>query len=133
MNRRHFALPEADEEFLNSSGLRWEALLDSGVRWLVIYDFPVPPGYNTTTVTVALRIETGYPDAQLDMVYFVPALTRLDGRPIGALSSQPLDAKSFQRWSRHRTGTNPWRPGIDDVSTHLMLVENWLQREFQKV
>lgn len=131
--RRHFALPEADEEFLNSFGLRWETLLESGVRWLLVYDFPVPPGYNVVNVTVALRIETGYPDAQLDMAYFFPALARADGRPIGALSSQPLDGKTFQRWSRHRTGENPWRPGIDDVSTHLMLVENWFRREFQKV
>lgn len=131
--RRHFALPEADEEFLNSSGLRWETLLESGVRWLLVHDFPVPPGYNVATVTVALRIETGYPDAQLDMAYFFPALARADGRPIGALSSQALDGKTLQRWSRHRTGENPWRPGIDDVSTHLMLVENWFRREFQKV
>ena len=131
--RRHFALPEADEEFLNSSGLRWETLLQSGVRWLLVHDFTVPPGYNVATVTVALRIETGYPDAQLAMAYFFPALARGDGRPIGALSSQPLDGKTFQRWSRHRTGENPWRPGIDDVSTHLMLVENWFRREFQKV
>lgn len=133
MTRRHFALPEADEEFLNSLGLPWETLLESGVRWVFIYNFPVPSGYNHTTVTVAIRIMPGYPDAQLDMAYFFPALARADGKHIGALTPFPLDGKSFQQWSRHRTGTNPWRPGVDDLSTHLMLVEDWLKREFAKV
>lgn len=133
MNRRHFALPEADEEFLDSLGLPWEALIESGVRWVLIYNFPVPSGYNYATVTVAIRIQPGYPDAQLDMAYFFPALARADSKHIGALTPFTLDGKGFQQWSRHRTGANPWRPGVDDLSTHLMLVEHWLKREFAKV
>ncbi len=83
-------------------------------------------------VMVALRIETGYPDTQLDMVYFYPHLARCDRQPIGALASQTLDGKDWQRWSRHRTGQNPWRPGEDDLASHLALVEHWLEREFLK-
>lgn len=129
--RRQFALPEADETFLESLGLPREAIIENGVRWLLLHDYPVPAGYNHARVMVAIRIETGYPEAQLDMVYFYPALARLDAVAIGALSSQPLDGKMFQRWSRHRSGANPWRPGEDDLSTHLALVDDWLEREFR--
>lgn len=129
--RRQFALPEADETFLESLGLPWEAIIENGVCWVLLHGYLVPSGYNHDAVVVAIRVETGYPEAQLDMVYFHPPLARLDGVAIGALSTQPLDGKAFQRWSRHRTGVNPWRPGEDDLSTHLALVDDWLEREFR--
>jgi hypothetical protein len=129
--RRQFSLPEADETWLESLGLLWEAIIENGVHWLLLHGYPVPSGYDHDRVTVAVRIETGYPEAQLDMVYFYPPLARLDCVTIGALSTQPLDGKTFQRWSRHRTGANPWRPGEDDLSTHLALVNDWLEREFR--
>ena len=78
---------------------------------------------------IAYRIETGYPDTQLDMVYFLPALQRSDGRGIGALSTQGISGASWQRWSRHREPGFPWRPGVDDLSAHLLLVDHWLERE----
>lgn len=129
--RRQFSLPEADETFLESLGLLWEAIVENGVRWLLLHGYPVLAGYNHNIVIVAVRIEMGYPEAQLDMVYFYPPLARLDRVAIGALSTQQLDGKTFQRWSRHRTALNPWRPGEDDLSTHLALVNDWLQREFR--
>ena len=130
--RRQFLLPEFDHEHLEARGLEWETIIESGVRWLLLHAFPVPGGYNHRTVTVAIMLSAGYPDAPLDMAYFYPPLARIDGRAIGAISSQPIDGKSFQRWSRHRTGQNPWRPGIDDLAAHLALVEHWLAREFTK-
>jgi hypothetical protein len=129
--RRQFSLPEADETFLESLGIPWETLIENSARWLLLHGFPVPAGYNHARVMVAIRIETGYPEAQLDMIYFYPPLDRLDGVAIGALSTQPLDGKVFQRWSRHRTVSNPWRPGEDDISTHLALASDWLEREFR--
>jgi hypothetical protein len=67
------------------------------------------------------------------MVYFFPALARKDGRVIAAAEAmQPLDGKSFQRWSRHRTAQNPWKIGRDNLGTHIILVEDWLTREFEK-
>lgn len=130
--RRQFLLPEADMDYLNDSGLRWETIIEGSWRWLLLHDYQIPNGYNTSSVTVAVSISAGYPDAQLDMVYFYPPLARQDGRAIGALSPQTIEGRSFQRWSRHRTGANPWRPGEDDLSAHLTLVEHWLEREFKK-
>ncbi len=130
--RRQFQLPEADVMFLDELGLPWEALNDRGMHWVIIYNYPVPPGYNVTEVSVGIKIETGYPRAQLDMAYFFPAITRLDGKAINAITVQSIDGKQFQRWSRHRSGQNPWREGVDDLSTHMALVSFWFEQEFIK-
>lgn len=81
---------------------------------------------------VNLRIESGYPEAQIDMAYFYPDLRRSDGTALKAIASDSFDGKQWQRWSRHRTPQNPWRPGIDNVSTHLSAVQSWLKLELNK-
>jgi len=128
--RRQFRLPETDEEYLEIRGLPWETVLENNVMRVVLYDFTVPQGYNQEKVSVNLRIESSYPDSQIDMAYFHPPLARLDCRPINAIANDQFDSKMWQRWSRHRTSNNPWRPGIDCIETHLHLVEEWLDREF---
>jgi hypothetical protein len=84
------------------------------------------------TTTVALRIEPMYPDVQIDMAYFKPGLSRSDGRPIHTITTESIDGQTFQRWSRHRTSENPWRPGIDCLATHLGQVEHWLANELTR-
>ncbi|ARS38075.1 multiubiquitin domain-containing protein [Pontibacter actiniarum] len=130
--RRHFALLEEDEEFLESLELPWETVNLQNILWVFIHDYPVRDGYNVSKATLGVRITSGYPVAQLDMVYFCPPLSRADGQPIGALSPLSLDGKVFQQWSRHRTGQNPWRPGVDSLSTHMPLADFWLDQEFLK-
>lgn len=107
--RRQFQLPEEDLIYLDGLGLQWETIVDGGMQWVIISDFPLCPGYTIEKVTVSIKIETGYPRSPLDMAYFFPALQRRDGKGINALSFQPIDGKLFQRWSRHRTSANPWR------------------------
>ena len=130
--RRDFDLLDDDFEFLNSLGLGWESVVESGARRIVIHEWPIPEGYNMPTVKVNVRLESGYPDAQIDMAYFLPHLKRTDARPIGALSDDTFDGQTWQRWSRHRTGLSTWRVGVDNLQTHLILVENWLREELQK-
>lgn len=130
--RRQFQLPEDDVTFLENLGLKWETIIDRGMHWIVIYDYPVTSGYNAKKTAVAIKIETGYPRTGLDMAYFFPAISRQDGKPINAVSIQQIDGKHFQRWSRHRTATNPWREGIDDLSTHMSLISFWFEQEFLK-
>lgn len=127
--RREFMLPEADETMLTARGLPWEAISIGG-QWILLHEFPLPPGYNVSQADVAISISAGYPDASLDMAYFFPPLARTDSKPINNLALMVIDNRTWQRWSRHRTPQNPWRPGVDDLSTHLGLVEDWLVREF---
>lgn len=130
--RAQFQLPEDDVSFLCGLGLQWETVISNGMQWLLIHGFPVASGYTQETTTVAIKIETGYPRAPLDMAYFYPALVRQDGKCIGATSLQSIDGNHYQRWSRHRTAANPWREGVDDISTHISLVKNWFEEEFKK-
>jgi hypothetical protein len=130
--RRQFTLLSEDEKFLEDYRLPWETVVD-GSLWVLIHDFPLPDGYNNPRVTAAIRMETGYPNSQLDMVYFYPPINRKDGKAIGATQSmQQIDGKNFQRWSRHRTAQNPWKVGRDNLGAHIILIEEWLEREFRK-
>ena len=127
--RRMFQLPAEDEATLDALGFSWETLIEGPRRWLLIHNYAITEGFNVKSTDLALSIDSLYPDTQIDMVYFYPALAKLDGGGINALSDLPFDGKIFQQWSRHRTGENPWRPGVDDIGTHLLLVDHWLERE----
>jgi len=130
--RRQFDLLPSDHQILEEYGLPWETVVD-GSQWTLIHQFPTHPGYNQKEATAAIRMETGYPNTELQMVYFFPALSRRDGKPIAATDAiQRIDDKNFQRWSRHRTDANPWKIGRDNLGTHIILIEDWLEREFEK-
>lgn len=130
--RKNFPLFEDDESFLNEYGLTWETIID-GSQWVLLHSFSVPEGYNHSNVTAAIRLETGYPQTPLDMVYFHPPLSRNDQKPIPATSTpQIIEGKTYQRWSRHRTTSNPWRPREDNLENHIFLIEDWLEREFNQ-
>lgn len=130
--RRHFSLPGEDMEWLEGRGRPFELVSDGGVLRAVVHEIAVPPGYTIEATSAYVRIEAGYPDTQLDMVYFYPALVRATGKAIAAISDDSFDGKTWQRWSRHRTPANPWRPGIDNLATHFALVNDWMERETTK-
>ena len=132
MARKHFPLPEEDIDFLGSTGLEWESVTEENIKRIVIKMFPVPTGYNQGQVDLNIRIEAAYPDTQIDMVYFHPRLARIDGKPIAAVADDTFDGKVWQRWSRHRTSQNPWRPGLDSLGSHIALVKEWLELELRK-
>lgn len=128
--RREFTLPESDIDYLNGLGLSWETIKTSGM-WVIIYDYPLPDGYTIKVADLALMIPPNYPATEIDMVYFHPHLQKKTGRTITAITQRAIDGRSFQRWSRHRQ-KGEWRPGIDDISTHLALVENWLVKDVNR-
>ncbi len=126
--RRQFQLPEDDARFLEGLGLPWETVSVAGVNWLLVHEFPVPPGYDHPAVTLAVRIEVAYPPGRLDMVYVHPALQRVDGKRIDALAAEAIDGQAYQRWSRHYE----WNPAEHDLSTHVACAQHWLENEFRK-
>lgn len=130
--RREFTLGEDDADCLTSAGLDWEAVVEGSTKWLILRRFPIPAGYNVAAADAALRIPPSYPDDQIDMVYFHPGLALACGRGIAALTPLVLEGKEYQQWSRHRTAANPWRPGLDNVCTHLLQVHTWLDRALRK-
>jgi hypothetical protein len=131
--RRQFELPEEDIHFLENYGCSWETIKDQSL-WVLLHNFSTQrEGYNHKTVLAAIRIEPGYPGAALDMVYFHPSLERLDGQQIKQTQAQQIiDGKSFQRWSRHYTPANPYDKSEPNLGSHILTIEDWLIREFEK-
>jgi hypothetical protein len=130
--RRQFSLPEEDTTALQAGGYDWETI-SSGGTWLIIRDFKLPECFTPSQTSVAISIPSGYPTAPLDMAYFHPAVRRVDGRHIqNTEAAIQIEGVSWQRWSRHYTGENPWRPGEYNTVTHLHLVQSWLDREAAK-
>jgi len=125
--RRDFVLGPKDVEALDALGCPWEAVRAGGSRWIIIHDFPVPPGYNVSLVRVAIRIDT-YPPGIIDMAYFLPPLSRADGKVINNLSELTIDGAAYQQWSRHYS----WRAGTDSLGSHLRRVRSWLKHELRK-
>jgi hypothetical protein len=76
------AIPALVEDALGRLGLRWETISEGPRRWLVIYDFPLPSGYTVVTVSMAIEMPAGYPPGALDMAYFHPPLSRVNGNPM---------------------------------------------------
>jgi hypothetical protein len=130
--RRQFKLGQADTEFLDSQYKFWETLIEGQTRWVLINGFEVPTGYDHKVVSIVLLLEASYPDVQIDMAYFSPGVARADGKSIERLTSMQIDGKSWQRWSRHRVGEDAWRPGIDNIETHLRYITSFLESELKK-
>jgi Prokaryotic E2 family E len=129
--RRAFQLAEEDLECLAALGVAWEAVAENNAKWLIFPEYQIPEGYNHRKASAALRIPPLYPDEQIDMVYFFPALALTNGKAIKQLTPFPLDGKQYQQWSRHRTAENPWRAGLDNICTHLLQANSWLERELK--
>ncbi|MDR6472224.1 hypothetical protein J2777_005965 [Paraburkholderia graminis] len=130
--RADFAVLDEDREYLDSRDYVWEAVDQSDAKRIVVRGFEPPPGFAPATVDMFVILPAGYPDTQIDMVYFHPALSRADGKQIRALITNQFEGKTWQGWSRHRTPNSPWRQGIDNVGTHLMLVDDFLHAELLK-
>jgi hypothetical protein len=131
--RRQFRLPPEDETFLNGLGLPWEAVIEAGQRWVLVYGENVPNGYNHAMVDVAVLMAPAYPPGPLDMAYFHPPLVRSNGvAPQRAESRVNIDGKSWQGWSRHRDAENPWLPGEDNLESHYFYMRAWLVDELKR-
>jgi hypothetical protein len=131
--RRQFRMPIEDETFLDGLKQRWETLIEAGQHWVVIYGERVPDGYNCAMVDVAIMLAPGYPPGPLDMAYFYPPLMRVNGMlPQRSEGRVPIDGKSWQGWSRHRTAENPWLPGEDNLESHYFYMRAWLVDELKR-
>ncbi|WP_027168941.1 multiubiquitin domain-containing protein [Mesorhizobium sp. WSM3224] len=127
-----FKLLPTDEKGLAALGLSWETVIEGGHRWLVMRSYSVPTGYNHAAVTMALDIPSSYPAAEIDMFYCSPRLERTNGRPIPQTEANAtICGMSFQRWSRHRGPASRWKPSVDNVLSHLALVDSALLQEVE--
>lgn len=127
--RRTFGLLEEDVAYLDGLALRWETVIEKGRRWLVIRDYPLPPGYSVPTSDLALELPQTYPQAQIYGFYAYPPLALASGRAIANTQlNGVIDGKPYVGWSRYRPG-QPWNPDVDNVVSQFALVEAALLKE----
>ena len=130
--RRDFALLDVDEDHLDQFAVRWETIVDSGRRWLIVDSYRVPTGYTSGETKLALEIPGTYPGSQIDMFYCYPPLALASSREIPATQVRAtVQGVEFHGWSRHRGSASEWKVGVDNVVTHLALVESALQKEVE--
>lgn len=131
--RRDFQVLPTDQAWLDEHGYDWITAIENGRRWLFLRNVQLPAGYNVSTVTIAMEVPTAYPIAEIDMFYCHPHLARTDGQMIPQTQvAETIGGLSYQRWSRHRGPVAPWRPGKDSVISHLLLIDESLNREVEK-
>jgi hypothetical protein len=121
-------LPQADREWLESSGYAYREVVE-GNKHGVILELPLPPGkFQVGRAEILIQILPGYPDTPLDMFWADPALFLVSsGRQPACTIAEGHFGRSWQRWSRHYK-QGKWRPGIDDLSSHVTVVLDALRR-----
>lgn len=127
---RAFALLDIDETHLNRLGLKWETLIETERRWLLLHNYPLPVGYTVAHSKVALEIPPTYPGAQIYGFYAYPPLALSSGREIASTQLRGvLLGVEYHGWSRNRGPAAPWDANIDNVVTQLALVDAALAKE----
>ena len=129
--RKDFDLPEEDIQFLESLNLKWEAVQDGNARAVILYGFLMPQPFQPTEVNLMIKMPNDYTSgAALDMFFTDAAIIRADGIAIKALTeSAAFHGKKWWQWSRHYPKGTKWRPGTDNLGTHISFVQHVLDEE----
>lgn len=127
---RAFDLLDADEEYLNRLGLRWETVIEADQRrWLIIHNYPVPEGFTAQWTMLALEVPPTYPQAALYGFYAFPPLALRSGSTIPNTQLRgTIRGQEFHGWSRNR-GSVAWNSAKDNVSTQLALADEAMAKE----
>mgnify|MGYP001306843265 CR=1 FL=1 len=123
---------DGDYQILQESGLEIEE--DEAQRFLVIKNFPLPPGLYAHNGTVLTQVEVlsvipaNYNTSGGDMFWVHPALVRADGKAIPAAAvfgggdSRRFKDKEYCRWSRHWPAAS-WKAKVDNIQKVLDRIE----------
>ena len=133
-------LPEEDQEYLDSSGIRHELLTEADGnikrRGVLLPGFALAGNLRAQqngslvvpeTCDVLILIPEGYATTKLDSFYTSPHLKRADGSdPQAATGTPTLFGKPWQFWSRHLDDSD-WRVGVDCLRTYLSYIRGELR------
>lgn len=123
-------LLEDDEQYLKDKGYTYETYPQSdGSVFLVIKDYPIPANLSPNKADILVKIPRLYPQSQMDMFWVRPAVRLANNNqyPNAADVFEDNLGLSWQRFSRHYN-TNPWRPGVDSLISHLIYLQRCLEK-----
>lgn len=123
-------LPEPDVDFLVEKEFECDIYQAPNETYITFHNYDLGSAYTPTIVEMRIVVPAGYPQGNLDM-YWTKPWVNLAGtatRPERADYSQSFQdgTTEWQRWSRH--APNAWRPGIDNLRTHLRTIRSDLAR-----
>ncbi|MEJ1962953.1 MAG: E2/UBC family protein [Gammaproteobacteria bacterium] len=98
-----------------------------GWTFLVVHDYPLPPGLDPVAVELLVKLPPAFPDAAPDMFWLSPHIrTPLGVEPQGTSVETVLGA-SWQRFSWHLK-PGAWRPGVSTLRDFLRCVRTRLEK-----
>lgn len=134
-------LPEEDQEFLESNGIKYELLTEKSSdgaerRGVLFQNFAFAGSLRLQkdgmlvvcqSCDLLVLIPDGYATTKLDSFYTLPRLKRPDGAdPQAANVETALFQKAWQFWSRH-LDDKEWRVGIDGLRSYLSYIRSELR------
>lgn len=123
-------LPEPDVDFLVEKEFDCDIIGANNETYITFHNFDLGPSYTPRTSEMRVLIPAAYPQGGLDMFWTRPwvNLVSTNARPDRADYPQSFQdgGEAWQRWSRH--AEHAWRPGIDNLRTHLRAISNSLAR-----
>jgi hypothetical protein len=121
-------LLQADKDFLVRKGYRYETFQHGAMTALVIFNFPLPTGYESNETDLLILLPGGFPDAAPDMWWCDPRVRLANGTdPVSTNIGEQIGKRSWQRFSRHFTAVR-WQPGRSGVESYVTLIRSDLAR-----
>jgi hypothetical protein len=115
-----------DAEVLRASHLQISLAAEGPRVFATFAAFPLPSHrFNKPRTDLLVIVPLPYPEAKLDMFYVEPDLMLLNGSiPRGAEVIEPHMGRNWRRFSWH---TNTWNPAVDDLASHVGMIEQRLR------
>jgi hypothetical protein len=115
-----------DAETLRASHLQLSLVADGPRVYATFTEFPLPAKrFNKSLTDLLVIVPLPYPEAKLDMFYVEPDLTLSSGSiPRGA---EVIESHVGRNWRRFSWHTSIWNPAVDDLASHLGMIEQRLR------
>jgi hypothetical protein len=124
-------LLQADREYLVRKGYRYEAFVHGAMTAVVIFDFMLPPGYQSDRTNLLILLPGGFPEAAPDMWWCEPQVRLASGAdPVSTSVGEQIGGRTWQRFSRHFTGVR-WQAGRSGVESYVTLIRSDLAKVAQ--
>ncbi len=124
-------LLQVDREYLNRKKFNHGTFSHGQFLAIVIYDFPLAPGYQIASTNLLILLPGGFPDAAPDMWWCDPWVRLANGTdPVAASVREQIGPRVWQRFSRH-FGASRWAPGRSGVESYVTLIKADMARGAQ--
>lgn len=122
-----FALPRADQRYVEDHGISIEPVTDGSQSGVILRSFVLPKDrYQVNAADILILLPPAYPDVPPDMFYADPWLRLKSTGGFAKAADQPhiFVGRKWQRWSRH---SNHWRSGLDGLRTFICRITTALE------